>query len=224
MSKPHLAFVLLFAFGTLSLIFGQQKPGLEIDLDKTELFHPCRQPFPAKYRTCPDGMTITISAKLSGRQRRDGEYKYSVSGGKILGTGPKVVWDMTSAMPGTYVVTLTVGSGATKKTVEKKIHVQECSDCTMECLRCPHDMLVSSKDSARPGDLITVSVKDQLGPKYNWRIEGATIVEGQGTDRITLRVEKDTTRSSVIIVLDVLDEFCFEAGGCPLPRIEIPIN
>lgn len=219
----RLLFIFIFLLVTAGTGFGQNKSKIEISLDKSILSRPCRYPFPAKYRTCPDGITIAVSAKAVAVNGRKPAYNYTVSGGVIVGSGADVIWDMSKAMPGTYVITLSVGSGKSKASVEKRIKVEECPDCTLECLECPHDVLKSSKDEVSPGEIIEIVLDRKLGPKYSWNVHGGTVVEGQGTDRIKLLVDAQTDKSSVIVTLTVLDEFCFEFGGCPPPQIELLI-
>jgi hypothetical protein len=38
-------------------------------------------------------------------------YSYTVSGGKIIGTGAKVVWDLRGVKPGVYTITAAVDDG-----------------------------------------------------------------------------------------------------------------
>lgn len=53
-------------------------------------------------------------------------FKYEVSGGKIIGTGAKVAWDLSNLKPGIYTITAMVDDGcgfcspATKKTITVK--------------------------------------------------------------------------------------------------------
>lgn len=102
-----LAMLCLVLFMTcLSSANGQAKEAtLELKLDKVMLERPCprQRNYPAKYRTCPDDGTnvINVEAALSGKIRKKPRYEFSVSGGTIVGTGPKIIWDMSKAMPGT---------------------------------------------------------------------------------------------------------------------------
>lgn len=53
-------------------------------------------------------------------------YKYFVSAGKIIGSGAKVVWDLTGVPSGTYTITAAVdeGAGVTGRTVTKTVVVK----------------------------------------------------------------------------------------------------
>jgi hypothetical protein len=54
-------------------------------------------------------------------------YRYSISAGKIVGTGPRVVWDLTGLEPGTYTITAGVddGCGVCGHTMTKNIVIIE---------------------------------------------------------------------------------------------------
>jgi hypothetical protein len=58
-------------------------------------------------------------------------YTYKVSGGKIIGEGAKVVWDLSGVKPGTYTITAAVddGCGFCGKSMKKTVIVKQCSDC-----------------------------------------------------------------------------------------------
>jgi len=58
-------------------------------------------------------------------------YVYSVSGGKIIGQGDKVVWDLSGEKPGTYTITAGVDDscGVCGQTMTKTATVTECPNC-----------------------------------------------------------------------------------------------
>ena len=53
-------------------------------------------------------------------------YQYTVSGGKIIGTGAEVVWDLANTPVGTYTITAGVddGCGICGKTVTKMVTIK----------------------------------------------------------------------------------------------------
>ena len=53
-------------------------------------------------------------------------YSYTVTGGRIIGTGAKVRWDLTGVRPGTYTITAGVddGCGLCGATVTKTVVVK----------------------------------------------------------------------------------------------------
>jgi hypothetical protein len=209
----------LFVFCLLSGsgLFAQATMQLELSVDKTVLSLPCRYHLPAKYRTCPDGVTVDVRARVKGKLRKDFRYEYVVSYGTIIGTGPNVTWDMTKEKPGTYEIKARIYDGlrdvGTSET--RTIRIEQCADCNSECLECPNLTIQSSKESASVGEIVDFHLPANGDLKYRWKIVGGKIMKGQGTEHVTVRIDKKA-KDSALITVDVLNRgFCFEVGGCP---------
>lgn len=58
--------------------------------------------------------------------------EYTISGGKIIGQGAKIIWDLSGVKPGTYTITAGVnnGCGICGSTMTKTVVVKECADCS----------------------------------------------------------------------------------------------
>lgn len=58
-------------------------------------------------------------------------FDYKVTGGKIIGRGAKVQWDLSDVKAGTYAITAAVddGCGFCGKSLTKTVVVKECLDC-----------------------------------------------------------------------------------------------
>lgn len=219
---------LLACFGLVlacSAVIAQQ---VELSVDKQMLSLPCARYFPAKYRDCPDGMAVNVSAALKGKTRKKPKYEYSVSGGMIVGSGPKVTWDMTKARPGTYVVSVKVYTGSRNGhlSATKTIRVEECADCTRECLGCPRITIQSSNETIGPGDIVKLQVVERWDLKFRWNIEGGEIISGQGTDQVTVRIDAAGVKDDISVRVEVVDGgFCFEVWHCPgVSDLQLPIT
>lgn len=78
---------------------------------------------------------IEISVKYSDPEGDVVVYEYDVSGGKIIGVGGNVVWDLSGVKPNKYILTICVNDGlgcdikggGNKKIIE--VQVLECNDC-----------------------------------------------------------------------------------------------
>jgi len=60
-------------------------------------------------------------------------FYYQVSGGKIVGQGAKVFWDLTGLTPGTYTIMAGVndGAGVCGEIKKRKVEILECAGCTL---------------------------------------------------------------------------------------------
>ncbi len=58
-------------------------------------------------------------------------FNYTVSGGKIVGRGAKVIWDLSGVKPGTYTITAAAddGCGVCGMTLTIEVKVIECPNC-----------------------------------------------------------------------------------------------
>jgi hypothetical protein len=59
-------------------------------------------------------------------------YIYKVSGGKIIGQGSRVLWDLSDVKPGTYTITAGIddGAGIKSEMTTKTVVIKECPDCS----------------------------------------------------------------------------------------------
>lgn len=60
-------------------------------------------------------------------------FQYKVSGGKIVGQGANVVWDLTGLTPGTYTIMAGVndGVGVCGKIKQRKVEILACAGCML---------------------------------------------------------------------------------------------
>ena len=80
---------------------------------------------------CSSEKTISVSTKATNENNDILLYNYALTGGKIIGNGEKVIWDLTGAKPGTYTITAATdnGCGLCGTTVTKTVTVVETGDC-----------------------------------------------------------------------------------------------
>jgi hypothetical protein len=164
-----------------------------VTLSTREIVVPCPAgTIPREGVACPDGTTITVATTASNPDNSVLTYNYTVSGGRIVGSGANVTWDLSGVTPGTYTLTSAVdnGCGFCGKTVTETITVREC-DCVSPCV-CP-TVSVSGGDLVQPGQPMTFTANVSGGSTadvtFNWSVSAGTITSGQGTPSITV----DTT-------------------------------
>lgn len=99
-----------------------------INLDKTTIY--------TKYSdTDIESQKIKVFTEYSDSENDVVTYNYEVSGGKIIGRGSNVIWDLSSTQPGLYTITVCLDDGmgcnleGAKNKLSKEIRVLECPDC-----------------------------------------------------------------------------------------------
>jgi hypothetical protein len=135
-------------------------------------------------------------------------YQYSVSGGRILGEGSMVNWDLTGVEPGSYEVKVLVSDknqGSALKAIKVSAFLPVC------CLPPCATLTVSGSDEVEEGRSITFTAnlaggEPTVEPTYKWSVSAGSIFKGQGTATI----EVDTSGLAGQQVTATL-----EVGGYP---------
>jgi len=119
-------------------------------------------------------------------------YTYSVTGGRIVGEGPNVSWDLSGVQPGTYTSTVEVDDGCGCVAFSSTtVNVTECPIATPTVAPCPTVTVSCPTELTAVGTPITFTANVSGGdssvtPTYNWTVSAGTISGGQGTSSITV--------------------------------------
>lgn len=145
-------------------------------------------------------------------------YQYTVSCGKIVGQGEKVIWDLSDAAPGTYTITAAVddGCGFCGRTVTKEVKVSDGSDSPSlqpETAVCPSVKVIFAKREVKDGEIFTFTATAEFsGGKapaaklfYDWMISSGEIISGQNTPVLTVRAKKAEEVGTLTAVVEVSD-------------------
>ena len=178
-----------------------------VDLSATVITLPCRPGYKSSSGSCNDSVkTISVTTHASDPENDVLTYNYTVSGGRVVGTGANVQWDLSSAQVGTYTITTGVddGCGVCGKTDTRTIKVQECPDCVVinNC-SCPTLTVSGPAGVTNPGDAMTFTASSGGDVTYNWSVSAGTIESGQGTPSITVRTTKDMGGSNVTATVNI---------------------
>lgn len=143
-------------------------------------------------------------------------YSYSVTGGRIIGEGAKVVWDFTDGFtPGEYLITVEVveGNSSFKRWATRSIIVVEpCCLCPCEC---PSLAVVASKSQVKRSGRVEFEASLSGGPtqkvQYSWSVKNGAIEAGQGTPKLSVNVSSKKDAGEVVANLEIkLEKDC----GC----------
>ena len=218
---PH-GFILQVTAGRRNLRQGAivNKPAnvTNLDLSQTTITNGCPAgQIPAEGVTCSPSMTIDVRTTAVDPENDVLTYVYTVSGGRISGTGANVQWDLTGASPGTYTITAGVDDscGVCGQTQTKTVTVANCNciipptpaPTPVPCT-CPTISVTGPADVTKPGATMTFTVNasggsDTNSPTYNWTVSQGTIVSGQGTSSITVQTTEAMAGQNVIATVDV---------------------
>lgn len=132
---------------------------------------------------------VQLVAKATDPNGKSLRYSWTASGGRIVGDGPNTVWDLSGAQPGSYSATVEVNNGSGDQGCaafsSTTVVVRECPPpiCPSINLSCPGAVTL--------GQPITFTATVTRGPAnitptYVWRVSTGTIIEGQGTNQITV--------------------------------------
>jgi Carboxypeptidase regulatory-like domain/PKD-like domain len=209
---------------------------IDVTLSTEIITLPCPPAGPkSRSGTCNDNRTVGVVAHASDPENDVLIYSYTVSGGRIIGTGANVQWDMSTAQPGTFTITVGVddGCGLCGKTITKTIKVQECPNCTPLC-SCSPLSVDGPSGLTSAGDTMTfVASVSGSDVTFNWTVSAGTIESGQGTSSITVRTTQDMADSNITATVEIsgIDPGC----GCitqasetavisRIPQYIMPIN
>ncbi len=205
-----------------------------VNLSQTNISLGCKAGFKSQSGGCKDDKTVNVRTSASDDESDPLTYNYTVSGGRIVGQGANVSWDLSGVGPGTYTITAGVddGCGVCGESKTATVTVQECSDCVVNCT-CPTSISVADPSAAvKPGETLTFAASvvggSQDSPTYNWSVDKGSIVSGQGTSTITVStngLEDTTVRASVEIggLCDSCDNSANGSGiviGIPKPVLK----
>jgi hypothetical protein len=141
---------------------------------------------------CPKEQMIVDVTTATKAEYSDLTYYYAVTGGKIVGTGANVKWDLTNAEPGTYSITVGIGKNrvirgktATTTLVKRRCECDPGCDCG--------DLSIEGPGSARPGDTIVVTATVRGGPDvtYKWMIPAGAILNAPNGSSIMVKIPAD---------------------------------
>jgi hypothetical protein len=189
-----------------------------VSLSDTEIMLPCPAGFKSTSGSCSDNTSIDVSTTAVDPENDVLTYNYTVSGGRIVGQGANVQWDVSGLQKGTYTITSGVddGCGICGQTQTKTITIAECPDCRQEC-ECPSLTVSGPAGITAPGGTMTFTANLSGGSQdqvtYNWTVSAGTIESGQGTPSITVSVPSDMAGGNITATVDIggMDPSC----NCP---------
>ena len=168
----------------------------DLKLSADTLTLPCtREPQPKTGVTPSESMVVDVNTTAIDPEDDVLTYDYTVSAGKILGTGKNVKWDLTGVAPGSYTITAGVddGCGLCGKTRTEQITIAECEPlCGL--IVCP-SIFIAGPDTLKDVNDFTADVSGGavMDITYEWNVTNGSILSGQGTPSIKARLDPTST-------------------------------
>ena len=186
---------------------------------------------PREGTTCSSELTTNVTTTAVDPENDVLTYNYTVTGGRVVGSGANVSWDLSGVNPGTYTITAGVddGCGVCGQTKTQTITVEKC-DCVQPVTpcSCPTLSVTGPSSVTQPGSTMTFTANASGGSQtdvtYNWTVTAGTIVSGQGTPVITVQTTPEMAGGNVTATVTIggLCATCTENTASEVAGIAAP--
>ena len=156
------------------------------------------------------------------------KYRWTTSGGTIIGEGPEVTWNLAGLKAGYHKVSLDILcegiEGACEAFSSVRVLVNSCVVVQPVCpaieIVCPTDVALGQPITF--SSRLTGGVPANTTAGYNWTVSAGTIMQGQGTDTIkvdTTGLGGQTVRASLSVGGYNLECSADCGVSIPLPKL-----
>jgi hypothetical protein len=155
-------------------------------------------------------MMVLVKPNISNPKKIPLTYEYKISGGKIIGQGEEVLWNLKGVRPGTYTITAAIddGRGGSYQTKSETVEVEECG-CELFCV-CP-TLSVSDSGNVKAGESLTYKANviggTAIDITYDWKVSQGEITEGQGTSEIKVKTSPGMT-GTITATVEIGGDLC----------------
>jgi len=140
--------------------------------------------------SCSPSDEVELSA-TAGSPAIDADllFTWNVTGGRLRGEGPKVIWDLSELREGVYKAMVEVNDGNQHTAyASTTITVARCSHCMYVVIPCPTvSVSCPSVVNSKQPVVFEAAVSggdSEVKPIYTWSITAGKIISGQGTKKI----------------------------------------
>ena len=192
--------------GTRSGLVNQFANVIDLKLSQGKLVAPCEPGrTPAHGQGISDNMIVDVRAVAVDAEEDVLAYNFQVSGGRVIGQGAHVSWDLTGVKPGMYSITAGVddGCGICGATKTETVTVARClPSCSL--IECP-DITINGPDILAVENAFTANVSGGSVEviTFNWSVAGGVILNGQGTPAITVKMPTNVSEKNFSVTVNV---------------------
>lgn len=143
----------------------KKKPSVVLQASTTLFTMPCSPGFHSISGSCPSTTDLQVALTAITKDfNKQPLYAYTVAGGRVVGEGSKVTWDLSGVGPGFYTATVEVQDNKKHRALSSVIvKIVHCSDC-VHSFMCP-PILVTCYNEVMAGTPVTCKV--WVGPWSN---------------------------------------------------------
>lgn len=139
-----------------------KKPSVVLHASKTSITYPCPPSWHSTSRSCPTTFDMQVPLTTVAKGFSNPTFSYTVGGGRIIGEGSNVTWDLYDAGPGFHRAIVEVQDSKKHRALSSvDIKVGFCDDC-VNSEPCPAPV-VRCYNEVRAGTPITCKI--EIGPR-----------------------------------------------------------
>ncbi len=166
----------------------KKKPSVVLQTSMTSITYPCPPGGNSMSGSCPTTANFQVALTSMAKDvNKQPVYAYTVTGGRVVGEGSQVTWDLSGVWPGFHTATVEVQDSKKHRAHSSVIvKIMRCSDCVTPMV-CP-PLVVTCYDQVLAGTLAVCTVRMMPGSSlvtYEWSVIASS---GEGLcERITRR-------------------------------------
>jgi hypothetical protein len=149
-ATPAVIVLLASVSGLANSVLGK-KPSVVLQTSRTSITFPCGPSNFSSSGSCPTTFDVQVSlTALADGFNKKARYAYTVTGGRVVGDGGKVLWDLSESGPGVYQARVDVeDTGRHRAEASVTVTLANCGDC-VDVWVCP-TLVVDCYDQVKAG-------------------------------------------------------------------------
>jgi hypothetical protein len=155
----------------------KKKPSVVLQASTTKITYPCPPDFYSISRSCPSAADLQVGLTSIAKDfNKQPLYAHTVTGGRVVGEGSRVTWDLSEVGPGIYTATVEVKDTKKHHALSSvNVTIANCADC-VDSFMCP-TLVVTCYDRVMAGTLAVCKVtmmpsSDRVA--YEWSVNASS--------------------------------------------------